>query len=301
MDKTDKILIALAAAVLIVFGIQLYSSYQLRIEYTAQISAVSADLRGLSDNVTELKSTMQSQNLILTRQLSGLESSLEENTNNLLDVIQTNELESQQQISSLKSDLKDIKVESADFSAIVEDVLESVVSVLTNKGQGSGAFIRAGGYIVTNWHVVDGATQAGIQTYDGKQHSVVLIGADASKDIALLKIASDYTRLPTTDDVQVGEKVIALGSPSGLSFTVTEGIISAVERKVNQNNNIGYIQTDVPISPGSSGGPLVNRHGEMIGMNTFKVSGSAVEGLGFAIPADIIDAAVSDIIGAQGG
>ncbi|MBI4149746.1 trypsin-like peptidase domain-containing protein [Candidatus Woesearchaeota archaeon] len=296
MDRTDKILIAIAVAVLVVFSIQIYSALQLRSEYTRNIATVNSTVEKVAGNVKDLESTVMSQNLIMSKQLASLEDSLQKNTNNLLDIIQTNQQESEQQISVLKSDLKDIKVESADFSAIVEEVLGSVVSVLTNRGQGSGAFIRTSGYIVTNWHVIEGATQAAIQTYDGKQHSVMLVGADPDKDIAVLKIAAEYPFLPTSDDVQVGEKVIALGNPNGLSFTVTEGIVSAVERKVNQNNNIGYIQTDVPISPGSSGGPLVNKQGRMIGMNTFKVSGSAVEGLGFAIPADVIDETVSGII-----
>ena len=130
--------------------------------------------------------------------------------------------------------------------------------------------------------------------YSGKTYNVnILAGYDNNADIAVLKIdASDLRALKfgDSDEVKVGEKVIAAGNPAGLSFTVTEGIVSAFRTF----NNVNYIQTDVPINPGNSGGPLINTKGEIIGINNFKVGG--FEGLGFAISSSNVRSVVNKII-----
>ena len=124
-----------------------------------------------------------------------------------------------------------------------------------------------------------------------------LVGVDINADVAVLQISGTHSELwfADTRSLKVGEKVIALGNPGGLDFTVTEGIISATKRVLN--NGISYVQTDVPINPGNSGGPLVNREGRIVGINNFKISG--FEGVGFAIDGSVVEEVVDAIIKAD--
>lgn len=196
----------------------------------------------------------------------------------------------QERSSELESQISEIDVESSDFSAIVQDVVKAVVSIRTDKGQGSGVFFDSRGYIMTNKHVIDGASVITVVDSGSRQYPVEIIGAATSIDLAVLKINADvqvpYLEFANSPDIAVGSRVIAVGNPLGLSFSVTEGIISAVNRKVDASN-VGYIQTDVPINPGNSGGPLVNARKEIVGINTIKASNT--EGIGFAIPADVVE------------
>lgn len=163
---------------------------------------------------------------------------------------------------------------------------------------GSGFIIDKSGYIVTNNHVVEGATKITVKLPDGRQFQAKLIGTDPATDIALIKIKSPKA-LPIVefgDDRQarVGDWVIAVGNPFGLSNTVTAGIISSIGRNVGNGPYTDYIQIDAPINRGNSGGPTFNMQGKVIGMNTliYSPSGGSV-GIGFAIPAstihDVID------------
>ncbi|MBI2044231.1 trypsin-like peptidase domain-containing protein [Candidatus Pacearchaeota archaeon] len=129
---------------------------------------------------------------------------------------------------------------SADFSGIIEEVVTGVVTIKTDVSQGTGFLITDDGYVVTNYHVMQNAKAATIVTSDSQNHQVTFIGYDTNLDIALLKISGNYDslRLADSDDVQVGEKVIAIGNPLGLSFTATEGIISARDR--TGTNNLPY-------------------------------------------------------------
>jgi len=115
---------------------------------------------------------------------------------------------------------------------------------------------------------------------------------DAFADLALLKTNTFFGELKfaNSDDVQVGEKVIAIGNPLGLSFTVTEGIVSAVNRE-GPNGNFDFVQTDVTLNPGNSGGPLINKEGEVIGINNFKIGGA--ESLGFALESDVVKESIN--------
>jgi serine protease Do len=163
--------------------------------------------------------------------------------------------------------------------------------------QGSGFFVHDDGYVVTNFHVIDGATQLSIFTSDNKVLSASLVGFNENKDIALLRAdTSDYeaVSIANSDEVSVGSKVIAIGNPLGLSFTVTEGIISATGR-IGPNGQDEYIQTDVSLNPGNSGGPLINKAGEVIGVNNFKVADG--ESLGFALESNVLKDVVNDIAG----
>ena len=243
--------------------------------------------------VTELNTSLNEQNVFFTNMISSLRDESKNGEKRLEILIEKVESQSNIQLGEIKSELKDINVKSVDFSAIVQDVLESVVSIMTDKGQGSGAFVANDGYIVTNWHVVSGAGIIRILTYGNKIHNAKLIGYSEGKDIAVLKIEEDYPYLNFGDsnDIKIGEKVIALGNPGGLDFTVTEGIVSA---KRKSSSGIDFIQTDVPINPGNSGGPLVNIHSEIIGINEFKVRD--FEGLGFAIASNVVKDVVDEII-----
>jgi serine protease Do len=172
-------------------------------------------------------------------------------------------------------------------------------------GIGSGVIISPDGYIVTNNHVVQGATQIKVTLHDRRILTGKVIGTDKLTDLAVIKV--DATNLPSIgwgDSAQLkpGQTVLAFGSPFGyFQFSVTRGIISALDRpnpfKDDPRKPGGFIQTDAAINPGNSGGPLVDAHGELIGINTFIISGSgSFAGAGFAIPAQTAQATVEQII-----
>ena len=190
-------------------------------------------------------------------------------------------IENQEQLEQLDQQIGTLKAQNADFSSVIEESIPSVVSIRTNLGSGSGFIISSEGYIVTNEHVISGATAASVITSDGKQHAVYLVGADSRVDVAVLQIEGSYDSLRwgNSDKIVVGEKVIAIGNPGGLDFTVTQGIVSAVKRKDQYGNS--FAQIDVPINPGNSGGPLLDVEGRVIGITTKKIS--EFEGVGFAL------------------
>ena len=161
--------------------------------------------------------------------------------------------------------------------------------------QGSGFIIKPDGYIITNNHVIAGADndKITVKLEDGREFKAKVIGADKRSDVALIKIAADHLPvLPMgdSDKLEVGEWVIAIGNPFGLSHTITAGIVSAKGRNsVGINDYENLIQTDAAINPGNSGGPLVNLEGKVVGMNTaiFSKSGGYM-GIGFAIPINMV-------------
>ncbi len=210
-------------------------------------------------------------------------------------VIEEIETQSNLQLENLREDLEKVQVAGDDFSSVVDDVVDSVVSVITSSGAGSGAYIDNRGFVVTNYHVVDDGSQIIVQFSDDKAYTANLIGFDEEKDVAVVQTIDNKPTISwgNSDNVKVGEKVIAVGNPVGLSFTVTQGIVSAVKREGTNNLPI-YIQTDVPINPGNSGGPLINANGKIIGINNFKVSG--FEGLGFALESEAAEETADQII-----
>ena len=283
-------------------GVTLYLNYQLKItrqDYEAKILDLNqqtvANLQALKTTIEELGINLSSQIGLVDLSLQSFKAQNQQEIKTLSGLIDEIERQSNIQLTELKDELKNIRIKSADFSAIVNDVLQSVVSVKTNVGQGSGAIIDRKGYVVTNVHVINGASSVKIVSYSGSTYDAnTLVGYDGNADIAILKInAPDLRALNfgDSDEVKVGEKVIAAGNPAGLAFTVTEGIVSAFR---TAQNGIKYIQTDVPINPGNSGGPLINTKGEIIGINNFKVGG--FEGLGFAISSNNVRGVVSKII-----
>ena len=191
------------------------------------------------------------------------------------------------------------------IAALAARLIPAVVSIAVsggrNSGTGSGFFLDSDGFILTNNHVVESAANGGritVETSDGKKYPATLVGRDSSYDLAVLKInvqAAPTLQLGNSDQVMVGDSVIAIGSPLGLSGTVTAGIISSKNRAVTTGNGFGEssfinaLQTDAAINPGNSGGPLVDSTGAVIGVNsaiaTLGVSSQAGSiGLGFAIP-----------------
>jgi serine protease DegS len=164
------------------------------------------------------------------------------------------------------------------------------------KGLGSGVIVDGDGYIVTNNHVIDGASQLAVALPDGTLHMTRVIGTDPESDIALLKINVDGLRPITPADVNevaVGDVVLAVGNPLGVGQTVTQGIVSAIVRK-GTNPVENFIQTDAAINPGNSGGALVDTAGRLVGINVAILSHSGgSEGIGFAIPVDYVQTIVS--------
>ena len=172
-------------------------------------------------------------------------------------------------------------------------------------GIGSGIIISPDGYIVTNNHVVDGATQVRVTLYDRRTFPAKVIGTDKLTDLAVIKIdAHNLPSLPWGDSstLHPGQTVLAFGNPFGqFQFSVTRGIVSALNRQSPDSDNArkpgGYIQTDAAINPGNSGGPLVDAHGEVVGINTFLVSDSgSFAGAGFAIPSAIAQPIAAELI-----
>ena len=166
---------------------------------------------------------------------------------------------------------------------------------------GSGVIFDQAGFVVTNEHVVAGAARIKVVLSDGAELPATLVGADQSFDLAVLRLESKGRKLPavrigTARDLMIGETVIAIGNPFGLSHTVTTGVVSALHRVVRAQKRTyeDFIQIDAPINPGNSGGPLLNINGELIGINTAVHSGGP--GIGFAIPVDRARTIVNDLL-----
>ncbi|HEV8642105.1 MAG TPA: Do family serine endopeptidase [Methylomirabilota bacterium] len=161
---------------------------------------------------------------------------------------------------------------------------------IPQRSLGSGVIVDPSGIALTNAHVVERATEIEVITLDGNKHKAKLVGMDKKTDLAVLKLDDgkgkfSYARLGDSDKMQVGDWVIAIGSPFGLQATVTAGIISAKARQIGQGPFDDFLQTDAAINPGNSGGPLVNMAGEVVGINTAIVATG--QGIGFAIPSNM--------------
>ncbi|MCP4251269.1 MAG: PDZ domain-containing protein [bacterium] len=168
---------------------------------------------------------------------------------------------------------------------------------------GSGFVMHESGYIVTNAHVVDRSIDLRVTFADGKEYKAAVVVSDVDHDLAILKIKADRPLKPIpmgrSDDLMIGESTVAIGNPLGYANTVTSGIISALHRKLEFSSDVVYddlIQTDASINPGSSGGPLLNILGELIGVNTAIRAGA--ENIGFAIPVDKLRTLLPDMLDA---
>ena len=172
---------------------------------------------------------------------------------------------------------------------------------------GSGFILSEDGYVITNYHVVEGATAIEVITHDGSEYPATLVGYDATNDLAVLDVdAENLSAAPlgSSTDLVIGDMVVAIGNPLGeLASTQTVGYVSGIDREVSTDGltTISMIQTDAAINPGNSGGPLFNMHGEVIGITTAKYSGTtgsgaSIEGIGFAIPIDDVEPLIDDLI-----
>jgi Do/DeqQ family serine protease len=170
----------------------------------------------------------------------------------------------------------------------------------TTQSLGSGVVIDAEGRVLTNEHVVARATRIRVALADGREFDAALVGADPNNDLAVLQIQTDedlpWVPMGSSADLLVGEPVIAIGNPFGLSSTVTTGVISALNRSIRSDDRVyhGFLQTDASINPGNSGGPLLNTEGTLVAINTAVYQGA--QGIGFAVPIDVAARVVRELI-----
>lgn len=217
--------------------------------------------------------------------------------------------------NSSNSDNNSANTSTMSVKDIANQTMDSVVeikteSVQTNQffqqavtsGAGSGVILSSDGYIVTNNHVIEGATKVSVTTKDGEVYNATLVGSDATTDLAVIKIEPKKDLTPvvmgSSDSLEVGDPAIAIGNPLGeLGGTVTNGIISALDRAITiDGETMHLLQTNAAINPGNSGGGLFNEKGELIGIVNAKSSGSNIEGLGFAIPIDKAKPVIESLI-----
>ncbi len=238
-----------------------------------------------------------------------------------VNIALTNQVESLQgEIRSLSAQLKSLTFSNESSNQLVDlykHIANSVVLVenrvmyrgfLIQQSLGSGFVYSQDGYIITNNHVIAGANELAVTFLDGNATKATVIGTDSYSDIAIIKLTESLPwliPLPLGDSsmLQVGETVVAIGSPFGLGSTMTSGIISQVGRELETAEGykiVDVIQHDVPINPGNSGGPLLNLKGEVVGINTAIASSSGTySGVGFAIPSDTIAREASELITAR--
>jgi serine protease Do len=171
-------------------------------------------------------------------------------------------------------------------------------------GMGTGVFIDHRGYILTNYHVVDGVSRIQVTMHDGNSRIATLVAGNPDTDLAVIKVSGDepypVVHVGTSDDLMLGEPVLAIGNAFGYPYTITRGVISALHRTVEVSDTQKYedlIQTDASINPGNSGGPLINADGEMIGLNAAVRIGA--QGIGFAIPIDNALAMAADLLNVE--
>ncbi len=198
---------------------------------------------------------------------------------------------------------KDSVVYIATTQAVIDPWSRNIYNI--PKGTGSGFVWDRAGHIVTNYHVIAGASEARVRLSDGRDYHAVLIGASPRHDLAVLRINVPIRRpkpvmIGTSHDLKVGQKTFAIGNPFGLDWTLTTGIVSALDRSMTERSGAvirQLIQTDAAINPGNSGGPLLDSAGRLIGVNTaiFSPSG-AYAGIGFAIPVDTVNRIVPQLI-----
>ncbi|MBI2665488.1 trypsin-like peptidase domain-containing protein [Candidatus Woesearchaeota archaeon] len=296
MKKENKIILAFGiilivlVSTVVIFEYNQSKTFQERIsQESSRVNTALEELKKQNTLIAKDVSSLKEKTNILTKNIAEKETQIQTLSGELTQLREENI----QQLGELEEKINTLKTQNEDFSTVIEKSIPSVVSIRTDVGSGSGFLISSDGLVVTNNHVIAGATAAAIVTSDGTSHTVFLVGRDTSSDLALLRIEGDnfaYLDLGNSDNLQAGEKVIAIGNPGGLDFTVTQGIVSAFRREDGNN----YIQIDVAINPGNSGGPLLNAAGDVIGVTTKKISG--FEGVGFALASNQVDEVVDYLL-----
>ncbi len=199
-----------------------------------------------------------------------------------------------------------VQVASAASPSVVEISTESISTSIfmqqyVTDGAGSGVILSEDGYIVTNYHVIEGVSRVSVKTHGGESYEASFVGADESNDLAVIKIEAtglNPVEFGDSDSLVVGQKAIAIGNPLGsLGGTVTEGIISALDREISINGQtMNLLQTSAAINPGNSGGGLFDENAKLVGIINAKSSGSEIEGLGFAIPSNTVKNITDELI-----
>ena len=246
----------------------------------------TSEITNLKSHLSEKQNQDNQRFDFFENRVNKIEDDLENSISNIQEKINSTEKNLLEFQIDLKKEISSIKSKtSPDFSGIIEDSLESIVYIKTTWSSGTGFIISEDGYVVTNAHVLERARYANAITSDNEKKPMSLVGYDLDLDLALLKISGEYDPLEfgNSDDTKVGEKVIAIGNPQGLSFSVSEGIVSAVHRVSYGGGS--YIQTDAALNPGNSGGPLINTEGKVIGINSLKYN---AENIGFALESNLV-------------
>ena len=243
----------------------------------------TSDYNKFTNEINKLQADTQNKLNELTENLLLIKEDIRQTKENLTD------------IGAIRKEFDLLKASSGeDFSGVIENSVKSVVTIKTDVGQGTGFIITNDGYIVTNAHLLSEGKTIESTNYEKDKIPTEFIGSNTNMDVALLKIEGEYNflELGNSDETQVGERVIAIGNPLGLQFSVTEGIVSGIHRP-GINELEAYVQTDAALNPGNSGGPLINKIGKVIGINNFKIGSG--ESLGFALESNYIKDAVNVI------
>lgn len=302
MEQDTLYFLILIAVILAANGALFYVDYRgdlaMQQDYNAKMATISGRLDAIRQEYDNRinQQTLQISSLVdrILLETEAVKQELQGEVQGIQTSIRQTKQESEEKLLRLESQLLNLNIQSQDFTTIIEDIIDAVVSVDVPDGGGSGVIVDQEGYVITNYHVIQGSSAISILTFDKKLYPARLVGFNQKHDIAVLKIeGSDFERMKfgNSNHVQIGQKVIALGSPGGLDFTVTEGIVSA-----KRTDSVGrnYLQTDVPVNPGSSGGPLVDAAGRIIGINQIKIK--EFEGIGFAIAVNDIDDIVDEMV-----
>ena len=214
--------------------------------------------------------------------------------------------ETNKEVYVSEESMNTVQVAEIASPSVVEISTESISTSIfmqqyVTDGAGSGVVLTEDGYIVTNYHVIEGVSKVTVKTSDGESYSASFVGADENNDLAVIKIdATGLTpvEFADSDAIVVGQKAIAIGNPLGsLGGTVTEGIISALDREITINGQpMNLLQTSAAINPGNSGGGLFDENAKLVGIVNAKSTGSEIEGLGFAIPSNTVKEITDSII-----
>ena len=279
-----------------IFVFQGYLFYDLKKDFDNEIKSLQDSLLGLDNKIDSEKNELENEIGDLRNESANAIKGLGGNINALIKESE----ESKKAIVELSEgleELENVQIQaSKDFSSIIEDVIDSVVVVKAGNDFGSGVFVSPQ-HLVTNYHVIKGnPDNILVGTVDNKAYRADLIGYEPNIDLAVLQVNGGnfkFLEFENMNNVKIGESVIAVGSPLGLSFSVTQGIVSSKQRTGPNGLNI-YLQTDAPINPGNSGGPLINSNKKIVAINTWKIAD--VEGLGFSIRSDVVKNVYEEIL-----
>lgn len=273
-----------------------YLFYDLKRDFDNEVKFLQGSLSALNSKMDSQKDELEGEIGNLRKESANAIKSLGGN----IDTLLKESKESKKAIEELSEgleELENVQIQaSKDFSLIIEDVIGSVVVVKAGNDFGSGVFVSPE-YLITNYHVIErNPDNILIGTVENKAYKADLIGYEPNIDIAVLNVRGGnfpFLEFEDMNNVKIGEGVIAVGSPLGLSFSVTQGIVSSKQRTGPNGLNI-YLQTDAPINPGNSGGPLINLNKKIVAINTWKIAN--VEGLGFSIRSNVVKDVYEEII-----